>query len=214
MCNSNLHSDFSFSQEDRFMPTKKPSIKATSKAKKTVAKVEDTKDKVKRTRKPAVERAQKLAVLINKKHAALTKLVGRWHGEATDAQQAACARLAVALGETADQLATLTADTAYLVDTGWVPTAKRGGGGGRKALAVGMRVMIKNKRYDPIVHGDNNLFEVVLLSDKNIVIRDMGGDREFPVPRLSIKIVSTDTADVVNDVGVDDNEDDVVEVTD
>ena len=162
---------------------KKPTIRKTAPGPKP-ANVE----KAPRTpRKPAVERAAKLATLATKKVAALTRMTVKWHGEATPAQQSACVRIAANLGSVEGFINQIAADTAFLKDSGFTPA---GGSAGRKAIAVGTRVKIKNAKFDAEVHGEDNDFEVVGTTEKYVRIQGVANSNlEIPVLRAWIEPV-------------------------
>ena len=170
---------------------KKPSIRKTTPA------TAEKSEKAPRTRKPAVERAVKLAALATKKIAALAKMAGKWHGEATEEQQIACERLAGNLGNVQGFVAQIAADVNLLHATGFTPTT---GTRGRKAIEVGTQVKIKADRFDEIAHGTENLFEVTQVTDKYTFIRGIDNPRiSLPVLRAWLEIVSVPTIPVEDD---------------
>jgi hypothetical protein len=139
--------------------------------------------KAKRARKPAIVRAGRLAALIAKNTANLTKNANRWQGSAKPDQFEAIRRVTatlVTLGEAADEV---SADIAFLVDSGFTPAV---GSPGRKPMFMpGAKVAIKEKRYDASAHGATNVFDVVTLTEKYVQIRAAGVARAmtFPVSR-------------------------------
>jgi hypothetical protein len=165
---------------------KKPSIRKTTPA--TAEKGE----KAPRTRKPPVERAVKLAALATKKIVALARTTGKWRGEATEEQQTACERLTGNLTHVQGFVTQILADVNLLHTTGFTPTA---GARGRKAVAVGTQVKLKEGKFDEVAHGADNLFEVVQVTDKYTILRGVDNPRvQFPAPRNWFDIVSAPAA--------------------
>lgn len=159
---------------------KKPSIRKTTSASKPA-----TGEKQPRSRKPAAERAAKLATLIVKKVVALTKMTAKWHGKATPEQQSACVRTAASLGNIKGFVDQIAADTAFLKDSNFTPT---GGSAGRKPIAVGTRVKIKDAKFDVEIHGEDNDFEVIGTTEKYVRIQGIADARlEIPVLRAWIE---------------------------
>lgn len=143
-------------------------------------------DKPKRKRKPPVERAQRLATQMVAKLQAMARSTNKWHGEATPSQAAACARIAQNLGVIAQPLDTLSADLSYLRDTGWAPQA---GSPGRKPLPAGERVQIREAKFDPVVHGTENSFEVATTTEKYVVVRGIA-NKNIRIPVLRAWILT------------------------
>jgi hypothetical protein len=137
-------------------------------------------------RTPAVERAARLASQVEKKIVALTKNTGRWHGDATPEQVGARKRLAQALGSMAPLADALAVDLAFLQDSKFQPASAAPG---RKPLAAGTRVKIKEKQYDAEAHGTLNLFAVLRVTEKGLyILRSVRDPRITPaVPRAWIE---------------------------
>jgi hypothetical protein len=191
------------------MAAKKPTIRKTMPTKKlaTASKLATTAasagTKERKPRKPAVERAEKLATLLTKKYTALQKMVIKWHGEATPEQQTATIRLAANLGLLTAPISEIAADVAFLLDSGFTPS---GGSPGRKPLAVGTKVKIKEAKYDPEIHGEMNDFTVFRTTDKFIIIKDDDG-LPVGVIRAWLEVVGTAPAAEGEDAGEDTGED-------
>ena len=175
--------------------TKKPSIKKTVPVAKKTASAPAGEKKAKRTRKPAMERAQKLTNLLVKKYSALAKAAGRWGGECTPEQRTAVVQITTNLGEMRSRVDDVAADIAFLNDSGFAPTA---GSPGRKPLADGTMVKLKDKRFDAEVHGEINLFKVVSKTEKYFRLVNGAGDVAVSVPRAWFDPI--DSADVAADV--------------
>jgi hypothetical protein len=153
--------------------------------------------KAPRNRKPPIERAEKLAGLLVKKHTALTKSSAKWHGEATPEQKAACIRIATNLGNTAEAVNQIVADIAFLHDSGFSPKSSAPG---RKALSAGAHVQIKENRFDAVVHGTDNNFEVVQATEKYYILRGIENKKiQFSALRAWLDVVAdADDVDAEN----------------
>jgi hypothetical protein len=147
-------------------------------------------DKTPRVRKPPMERAKILADLAAKKIGVLAKMVPLVGvGEVTEAQGGCCERIEINLCLAQKTAAQIAADVDLLLDSGFVPKT---GSPGRKGLAEGDRVTIKEAKFDVEMHGDLNLFEVMKISEKYVLIRSNGDTTlQFPVLRVWLKSVGT-----------------------
>lgn len=148
-------------------------------------------DKAPRTRKPMMERAAKLANLAMKKLTALAKMAAKWRGEATTEQSAASARLNANLLSVRDFVEVIVKDAGFLHTSGFAPTS---GSAGRKPLATGTRVKIKDAKFDPEVYGEDNDFEVIGTTEKYIRIQGVANsDVQAAVLRAWIEILPMPT---------------------
>jgi hypothetical protein len=154
--------------------------------------------KTPRARKPPMERAQALIQLAVAKLAALAKLSAGWQEEvnsdvAVMGAGALCERIAINLRSALSMSNQIAADVKNAADTGFSPKA---GSPGRKGLAACDLVKIKEAKFDVKMHGDDNHFEVVTTSEKNVLIKGMVSGASFPVPRawLEADKVATEVA--------------------
>ena len=159
------------------------------------------KDKVKRTHKPPMERAVRLATLADKHARLLHKLIANWEGEANQDQQTTNAEVLGSLARTTSLTKQILLDVDMLAQSGFAPIVRVG----RKstALTAGAVVAFKPKFWDPSFGKVNN-FEVVLISDRLVRLRAAGEPRapQIMVPRLWVGLV--DEIDVDTDVSDED----------
>lgn len=134
-----------------------------------------------RPRKPPVVRAIKLATQLAKKAIALEKQTERWKGDGTEEQKLSLSRVRENLNQIGTPIADLQDDLDFLQESGWVPASS---GLGRKPIAVGDNVRIREKFYESDIQGGLNEFNVVKLTEKNAVIEPVDKSmKPFPVPR-------------------------------
>jgi len=147
----------------------------------TTAETSATATKSSRPRKPPVVRANKLATQLAKKVIALDKQTERWKGEGSEEQQLALGKIRECLEQIGAPIAELQDNIDFLLASGWNPASS---GLGRKPIAVGDTVRIREKFYEPEIVGASNEFEVVKLTEKNAVVVPIDGKlKPFPIPR-------------------------------
>ena len=149
-----------------------------------------------RVRKAAIARALRLAHLFDLHGRKLLGLAGNWHGEATPDQKATNAEIVANLGKATRLAKQILLDVDMLMRSGFAPTA---GHVASAPLAVGERVAIKPKFFNPAVYGKVNNFEVVVATPNYARIKS-AADPKWPqsvVPRAWL--------DPVDEVEVDDS---------
>jgi hypothetical protein len=145
-----------------------------------------TADKTPRVRKPPMERAQILIKLAVVKLTALAKLSAGWEDESLGAGAnpgvgVVSTRIAMNLRSALGMTAQIAADVGTLRDLGFAPKASALG---RKGLAEGDLVKIKDAKFDVEMHGTYNHFKVVKTSEKNVLIEGAVDETiRFPVLR-------------------------------
>ena len=139
-------------------------------------------------RKPALERASRLAGQIDKKVNALTKNTDHWTGPATPEQLEEISSIRQNLTALQHALEAVDGSLAFLTDTKYTP---KGAAPGRKPIQAGAAVMLKEKRYEAGLHGPND-FEVVAAYKNAVQLRSRGNPRAmgFHVPRSWIMLNS------------------------
>ena len=143
-------------------------------------------DRVRAVKRPPLELAAILVRQMQRKHGTLSGRVDRWRGDMSPVQQNSLDRLRGALDDLASGLGTAEEALTALIGTKWVP---KGGAPGRKPLPVGIRVRLKDKRYDPEVHGEENDFVVAGVSGTYILIRLASDAEATPIPVIRPWIV-------------------------
>lgn len=128
---------------------KRPKPKAAKPATVEKPATDKTTKAQRKPRKPAIERAVRAVELIEKKCDLLTKNVLRWRDEKPEVQE-----IRTTVTEIKARANDLGATMAGLLDAGFVPTVA--GGGGRAPLSVDDDVVLREGRYEPEAHGENN----------------------------------------------------------
>lgn len=151
-------------------------------------------DKPKRAykRTPIMTRAGKLVSQLGKKATALLKMASRWvSDDETEQQTDALNAIVDNLREIEPRIGDVSTSLKLLIDTSWTPKA---GAPGRRPLAEGDDVQVKEKFYDPVAHGSKNLFTVASTTEKYVLIRAKGADgaTPFPIERSKVKGATTD----------------------
>lgn len=135
-------------------------------------------EKEKRTRKPPLDRALKLASLLTKKVGNLRANVGRWSGDPTKEQRMLALKLNAGLAKL--EPASIEVDKALqaIKASGYEP---KGSAGRVSAMPVGTRVIIKDGHYDPVIHGDINDFIYTGKTEKFLLLRQFDDAKAKPI---------------------------------
>ena len=139
-------------------------------------------DKTPRERKPVMERATTLATLAQKKLSALAKMLPLTSTtEAAAIELAACERISINMESAQSMVSQIVTDARALLAAGFVVKARAAG---RKGLAEGDLVKIKEAKFDADMHGSDNNFKVLKISEKYVLIRSTYDETmQFPVLR-------------------------------
>ena len=137
---------------------KKASTKAASAP--AASKPADKPKKERKPRKPPLDRAVRLGALLTKQCAALKKNVAPWKGDATPEQRLALTKINGEVRKLEGSTDVIASSLAFLAQTKYTPTVEHLGGRA-KTFPVGAIVALKEKRYDPEIHGAVNTYAVL-----------------------------------------------------